>query len=76
MNGKRYISFIASLLALILLLGGAACSSGRKTPKTTPAPEATARAAAQNGRNGKVPVKPEARPAEPRARTAAALPVV
>ena len=76
MNDKRHISFIVYPLALILLLGGAACSSGRKAAKTTPAPEATAKAGAQNGRNGKAPAKPEARPAESPARTVAALPVV
>ncbi len=76
MNRKRYISFIAYLLALTLLLGGAACSSGRKAAKTTPAPAASAKAASQNGRNGKAPAKPETRPAEPPARPAAALPVV
>lgn len=76
MNGKRYISFIAYLLALVLLLGGAACSSGRKAAKTTPAPDASAKTASQNGRNGKAPAKPEAKPAEPPARPAAALPVV
>jgi membrane-bound lytic murein transglycosylase D len=76
MNGKRYISFIAYPLALVLLLGGAACSSGRKAAKTTPAPDASAKTASQNGRNGKAPAKPEAKPAEPPARPAAALPVV
>ncbi len=75
MNGKRYISFIAYLLALTLLLGGAACSSGRKAAKTAPAPSATAKTAPQNGRNGKAPAKPAALPAQPPAR-AAALPVV
>jgi membrane-bound lytic murein transglycosylase D len=75
MNGKRYISIIACALALILLLGGAACSSGRKAAKTTPSPDPSA-AAAQNGRNGKAPAKPEARPAEPPSRTAAPLPVL
>lgn len=76
MNGKRYISFIAYLLALTLLLGGAACSSGRKAAKTAPAPAATAKAAPQNGRNGKAPAKPAALPAHPPVRNAAALPVV
>ena len=69
MNGKRYISFIAYLLALTLLLGGTACSSGRKAAKTTPSPAGAAKATPQNGRNGKAPAKPEARPAEPPART-------
>jgi membrane-bound lytic murein transglycosylase D len=76
MNGKRYISFIAYPLALILLLGGTACSSGRKAAKTTPAPGAVAGATSQNGWNGKPPAKPESKPTEPPARTAATLPVV
>ena len=73
MNGKRYISFIAYVLALTLLLGSMACSSGRKAAKTTPSPEASAKAAP---RNGKTPAKPEAGPAQAPARTEAALPVV
>ncbi len=74
MNGKRYISIIACILAP-LLLGGAACSSGRKAAKTTPAPGRTAAAVPQNGQNGKAPAKPETGLAEP-VRTGAALPVL
>jgi membrane-bound lytic murein transglycosylase D len=76
MNGKRYISFIIYPLALILFLGGAACSSGKKAAKTTPAPGASAGAASQNDRNGQAPAKPEGKPAMPPARTPAALPIV
>jgi len=76
MNSKRNISFVAYLLALILLLGGAACSSGRKAAKTIPPPDAAAKAAPQDGRNGTAPAKPETKPAEPTARTRAALPVL
>ncbi len=75
MKDRRYISLIVFITALGIILGSWACSSGRKSVKTTPKVSPATKEKTTDGKNG-AGVKPDTKHSAPPARAAAPLPVL